>query len=94
LVEEYNSVVKLFETKEWQLYKFDNKGPYKRYLTKLTKLSKESDPVILDRFGVHKNSATFTSLIELCLTIAEDSKQAQNSLQDFKTQLERMQRSI
>lgn len=88
---EFEEVVKLFETDDWKFFKFGVGGPYKRHLTKLTEMSKEMDSVIFDRFGVHEDNASFTSLIVLCLDNAKgDYQKEYKGVDTFRRQLKRM----
>ena len=91
---EFEEAVKLFETKKWKFYKFGLGGPYKRYLTKLTKLSDESDPVITERFGIHGDNCTFEKLITLCLESAKDPITEVQNINAFRNQIKRMRHQI
>lgn len=92
---EFEEVVKLFSKDEWKFFKFGAGGPYKRYLTSLTKMSKEMDFVIFDHFGIHENNASFTRLILLCLNNAKgDSQKEYKGVDTFRRQLKRMRKQI
>jgi len=92
---EFEKVVGLFSKDDWQFYKFGNGGPYKRYLTNLTQMGNEYDPIIFDRFGIHENNASFNKLIVLCLTNAKKNYQKEyKEVDTFRRQLIRMRRQI
>lgn len=87
---EFKEVIKLFSKEDWKFYKFGQGGPYKRYLTRLTQMSNEYDPVIYGRFGIHEDNASFNKLIVLCLDSAKDAKKERRNISTFKRQLKRM----
>jgi len=92
---EFEKVVGLFSKDDWQFYKFGNGGPYKRYLTNLTQMGNEYDPIIFDRFGIHENNASFNKLIVLCLNSAQKNYQKEyKGINTFRRQLTRMKKQL
>jgi len=94
LENEFENAVKLFSKEDWQFFKFGVGGPYKRYLTGLTKMSQEIDNIIFEHFGIYENNTSFNKLIELCLESAKESQKEYQGIDTFRRQLKRMKRQI
>lgn len=90
LEEEFEAMIKLFSTKEWQFFKFGEGGPYKRTLTHLMEKSNKFDQIIFDHFGAGEETASFNKLIVLCLSVADTPRERYKNIDTFKRQIARM----
>ena len=94
LKNEFERIINIFTADAWKYYKFEQKGPYKRTLTKLVEMKNEMDFIIFENFGNHKENASFTRLIDLCLETAKDPEKTKEDIITFRKQLKRMQKQL
>ncbi len=93
LEEQFTAMREIFKTDDWKFYKFGLGGPYKRSLSKLRRMSDEYDPVIYKFFGITQETATFASLIVLCLR-NESHKELYKHIDTFERQIKRMRKQV
>ena len=91
LEEEFERMMKIFDTKDWKFYKFGQGGPYKRTLSLLKKQADEYDKIIFERFGTSEETPSFMRLIVLCISNTGDSYE---KLWAFKKQIQFMRRTV
>lgn len=94
LEHEFKTMKELFEKDDWKFFKFGQGGPYKRTLTLMQKKAKEYDPVLIDHFGLHKETASFNKLIVLCISASKNPKDRHKDIDRFQRQINRMRKII
>jgi len=89
LDEEFEALAKLFPTKDWKMFKFGLGGPHKRVLQRLTHMAHEYDAIIIERFGLNKEIATFRRLVGLGLRNDDTYKELYKHVDTFRRQIKR-----
>ena len=91
---EFENLAEIFTRDDWKFYKFGQGGPYKRHLTPIRKLADKHDSIIIERYGISKEIATFGKLIVLSLAAVETPKQAYKNSIQFRKQIAWMKKVL